>query len=261
MAKQEIRVAVPPRIREMIATDLRDRGNVAHQAWESAPTSEDVLTGDLGSSLRSAWSDLLSESGFYWRWRVTYRKFGAGNQHSSEEHPLGADGIFQIEVKRFFVSSSPLTDKTYRLENVEADYEFHKGMLFQAKRFDASDTNKLFSEVSNIESLTPGDGAYVEYGPNSYRACLAKDVVSAKGMVSKIEDDRFFELGDFLADRFVECLVGVEGMYVDLKGNPQILNFPDGNDGVRKLNVRLGHALSVQVTAYSIVPFVTQESL
>lgn len=255
MATKAIQEAIPDAIRREIAQKLRNGAKEAEKGWPSAPTSEDVLTGDMGRSLRTEWGDLIEDSGYFWRWRIKYRKFGAGNQHSSEEKALGADGIFQVEVKRFKIGVQPSSSQTVSLENVEEEYEFKKGMLFQSKRHDASDGDKLLEEVGKIERLTPGDGAYVEYGPQIYRAALAKKLLEANGSVANVSNDEFFRLGEFLADRFMECLVGVEGMYVDLDSNPQVLYFPEDNADVRKLGIRLSHAISVQVKAFKMVRF------
>jgi hypothetical protein len=256
MAKKKIQDVVPDGIRQQIARHLRSRSRVAEGGWSSAPTSEDALTGDFGGSVRTEWSELVEDSGYAWRWRITYRKLGAGNQHSSEEKPTGSDGVVQLEVKRFKIGVAPVTTGIVSLENVEQEYEFKKGVLFQAKRYDATNHGKLLEEVDKIERLTPGDGAYFEYGPKQYRAAFAKDVLAAKGVVSQVTQDRFSRIGDFLGDQFMECLVGVEGLYVDLDADPHVLHFPEGSQAVRDLGVRLGHALTVQVTGFRMVEFV-----
>jgi hypothetical protein len=260
MATQQIQKAVPVAVRRQIADHVRNRARAAKVGWKSAPTSEDTLTGDLGASLRTDWSDRVEAEGYFWRWRVTYRKLGAGNQKSSEEKPTGSDGVFQVEVKRYKVGVRPAMPGTVSLENVEQEYEFRKGVLFQAKRYDTKEgPEKLLEEVKTIELLTPGDGLYLEYGPSEYRTALAKDVCVADGQVSRVSTERFTTLGDFLADQFMECLVGVEGLYVDLDADPQILHFPEESPAVRNLGVRLGHALTVQVSAFRMERF-TQES-
>lgn len=255
MADRPIVAAIPEQVRLVVAQHLRESSVAAQRGWKNAPTGEDTLTGDLGRSLRTEWSEQTEANGYFWRWRIQYRKFGAGNQHSSEEKLLGADGIVQVEVKRFKVGVQPVSSQTVSLENVEGEYEFQKGVLFQSKRHDSSDSKKLLDEVKLIEKLSEGNGIYVEYGPKEYRVSLAKEVIDVNGVVSKIPADKFFQLGQFFADKFMECVVGVEGMYVDLDSDPQILHLPEENTATRKIGVRLSHALNVQVTAFKMVRF------
>lgn len=255
MAKRPIVEAVPDAIRRRIVRHLREGIRAAENGWKNAPTSEDVLTGDLGRSLRTEWSDQAEAEGYLWRWRVQYRKFGAGNQYSSEENATGADGIIQVEVKRYRVGVSPVTAETVSLENIEEEASFHKGALFQSKRHDANDSKKLAEEASKIEELTPGHGVYIEYGPKGYRASLAKNVLMVDGAIPHLPPERCSSLSDFLAEQFMECLVGVEGMYVELEADPQILHLPNDTGAVRELGVRLGHALNVQVTGFKLVRF------
>ena len=248
-----IQDAIPDAILREIKQRIRDGSKNGETGWTNAPTSEDTLTGDWGGAMKTGWSERIEDSGYFWRWRIQYRKMGAGNQHASEEKSTGADGIFQIEVSRFTGGVLPATSTTVSLENVEEEYFFAKGLLFQAKRSDSHDAKKLLEEVQKIEKLTPGNGAYFEYGPDNYHATLAKKIVESEGSTQGVE---LFRLGDFLADQFMECLVGVEGLYVDLKSkNSQVLHFPEGNEAVRSLPTRLGHVLAVQVNAFRLVRF------
>lgn len=252
MAKQVIRDVIPDGIRHQIKQRIRDGSKNGETGWKNAPTSEDTLTGDWGGAMKTAWSERIEDSGFFWRWRIQYRKLGAGNQHASEEKSTGSDGVFQIEVRRFSVGVLPATSTTVSLENVIEEYLFAKGLLFQSKRSDSHDADKLLEEVQKIEKLTPGNGVYFEYGPTNYHAAFAQKIVDSKGSTKGVQ---LFRLGDFLADHFMECLVGVEGLYVDLDSNKQVLHFPEENEAVRSLPTRLGHALAVQITAFRLVRF------
>jgi hypothetical protein len=120
-----------------------------------------------------------------------------------EEKPTGSDGIFQIEVEKSRVSVRPSSPLTVSLENVEAEYVFRKGLLFQAKRIDSTERERLIKQLKDIEKLTPGDGAYFEYGPDQYRAASAQDILKVDAFARKVEQAEFPRLGDFLADKFL----------------------------------------------------------
>lgn len=253
MADGSIREAIPELVREQIKAHIRQTSARAEGGWQSGPRSEDVLTGDMCGSMRTDWTTPHQEQGYVWRWRVVYRAFGSGNQHSSEERPTGADGIFQIEVDRTRIEVTPFGNVA-QVENVEVEGQFKKGILFQSKRHDSKEGKQaLVSELRLIENLTPESGAYFEYGPDGYRAARACDVLDQEGHSKALDERSFPRVGDFLSNLFLECKVGVEGMYVDLE--TQSLVFPTQTPEIEELSQQLRHAMSVQVRAFTMSQF------
>lgn len=255
MAKGSIRKAIPSGVLAAIQEHIRRSSEKGESGWRNAPSSEDTLTGHLGASMQIGWSEPSEDSGYFWRWRVEYRKFSGGNQNSSEEKPTGSDGIIQIEIDRFKVEVSPSSPSTVSLENLELESTFRKGLLFQAKRLDSTERERLVRQLEVMERVAPVGGCYFEYGPRVYRAATAKNVIEVDGFTKNLGDEYFKRLGDFLCDDFLECKSGVEGLWVKFDSTPHELHFPESTEEVNKLRDQMGHGLRVLVTGFRMVPF------
>lgn len=255
MADGSINKAIPPRILAEIQETIRRKANDAEKGWESAPNSEDTLTGDLGSAMRTCWSEKMISEGYIWRWRLHYRKFSGGNQHSSEEKPTGSDGIFQIEVEKYRMEVLPSKDfpNTVIPENIELDADFRKGILFQSKRYDSTERQRLVGQLEEMEKLTPKQGAYFEYGPKQYKAAAANVMIGVDGFTGQLDDSSFIRLGDFLADEFLQCKIGVEGMYFDF--DAETLYFPRDNGDIARVRAKMKHGFKIEVRALRMVPY------
>jgi hypothetical protein len=222
--------------------------------WRAAPGSEDVLTGHLFGVMQSKWSAEHLEDDYVWRWRIEYRKFRSGNQYSNEEKPTGADGIFQVEVERFRIAVSPSGMEKVRIETVDLETSFKKGMLFQAKRSDSKEgPERLLAQLKNMEMLTPQNAVYLEYGPQGYRAAKAADVIGVDGVVKQLDKSKSPSFGELITDEFLECKVGVEGLFIDFDN--EILNFPKGSEEISQLMEDIEHGLRVRVKAFTMSPF------
>jgi hypothetical protein len=204
--------------------------------------------------MQSKWSAQHLEDEYVWRWRIEYRKFRSGNSSSAEEQSTGADGIFQIEVERFRIDVLPSGLEKVSIENVDIEFSFKKGMLFQAKRFDSREgPNRLLGQLKNMEMLTPQNAMYLEYGPHGYRAAKAADVIGVDGVVNRLEKSKAPSLGKLMTDEFFECKVGVEGLFVDF--DKETLNFPKGSEEISQLMKDMKHGLRVRVKAFTMSPF------
>lgn len=255
MADGSIREAVTGGVLDYIREYIRRASLQGERGWRAAQHDEDTLTGHWGGALQTGWSEPVDDSGYLWRWRIDYRKFSAGNQKTSEEKPTGSDGIVQIEVERTRIETSPISLNTVKVENVEVEYVFRKGILFQAKRTDSTERKRLLGQLSEVEKLTPGNGSYFEYGPDHYRAALAERVLRLEGFTTQLEVSEFPRLGDFLADEFLPCKVGVEGMYVDFDSEPHELHFPTQTEDIKRVQAELNHGLRIKVTGFRMSPF------
>lgn len=197
------------------------------EGWESAHKDEDTLTGDLGSRLRIKWRNVYGASTGSWKWRMTYTKF-RGRGRGAEEHEIGADGIFQIEVE----------DKvTGGIEN--------KGLLFQAKKFDSTDRKGLHKQLKDMEKLVPSGSALIEYGPHGYRGFIAIEAMDTKDEVLPTGHNEEDSLGDFLANKFLFCKVGSRGLYYE--ASRQTLFIPEAHRGYTRLRQRLRHRFNIEV--------------
>jgi hypothetical protein len=248
--KTPIQEAIPDVVREPIKDHLREGVLKAEEGYFSAPTCEDSLTGGLGCSLQVCWSEPINVEDYVWKWRVKYRKLGSGNQHSSEEKSTGADGIFQIEVKRYRFDPTAVNGGVGNLADDESEFEFHKGVLFQAKRDGPTDKSRLLDQLHRMNEFTPQNGIYIEYGRAGYRMAPAEDFLTEIHGVTEGGLPSFSSLGDFLASQFMECQRGVVGMHIDLHSCPQKLTVPSSIEPFDKLGGRLSHALIVEVSRF-----------
>jgi hypothetical protein len=172
-------------------------GRRAHRNWEVNKANEDSLTGAAFSDLTTRHTRRVQVNGREWVWKVKSRKFGSGGKGSQEKR-TGADGIIEIEV-------------THRGSgNIE-----HKSLLVQAKKQWTGRDSRLFDQVSKMEEIAPSSSAIFDYTPDGYSGISGHDVVAAEGNRNHLRDDQVTSLGDFLADRYLACQVGVKGLYFD----------------------------------------------
>ncbi|OGQ81379.1 MAG: hypothetical protein A3F90_12970 [Deltaproteobacteria bacterium RIFCSPLOWO2_12_FULL_60_19] len=179
---------------DAIREHLSQRAREAAAGWEGGSDEEDTLTGDLGATLRTDWSQLPPADGYLWRWRVRYKKF-RGRGQGAFEKTSGADGILQIEITR-------------------GSEKHFKGVLFQAKKVGRLNGD-LASQLERMEQLAPGGSAVIEYGPTTYRAAPGKDYLQGHATSHEQRDAGFRPLSEFLGDSFLPCASGLRGMYYD----------------------------------------------
>lgn len=188
---------IPKELLDEIKAHLRSRGNSAHDDYEDSGADEDSVTGALGSNLRQPWTS-VEAGGRRWRWGVRSKKFVGKGQYA-QEPVIGADAIVE-----------------FTLEN-EAGESITKGLLFQAKK-DGSQ-QMLENQVTTMEGLAKGCSAIIDYSKHAYRALDGADYLESRHKRPQQTAHRDGErLGDYLADEFIECNVGVAGMSYDAVG-------------------------------------------
>lgn len=201
-----MRSTIPPRVYAAIDGHLRSRGGRAHRDWVANAAHEDSLTGAVFADLRTRSSRRVYDQQAEWRWRITTRKFGSGGR-SSEEKLSGADGIVEIEVRHH---------STGQVET--------KGLLVQAKKGWSGRDNRLLGQVVDMESLAPGSSAAIDYSSRGYHCAEGRSVIAADGNRRRFEDGQVFPFGDFLAERFLSCEVGLRGLYYE--AHRKLLHLP-----------------------------------
>src|ERR1700689_1754658 len=103
--------AVLSALREHYYTGVK----AAEIGYEYNAADEDAVTGALGQALVTHGNRIVEVDGEVFGWRATHFKVG-GRGKNAPERRLGADGIFQLEVRNRF-------GRLIR----------RKGLLFQAK--------------------------------------------------------------------------------------------------------------------------------
>ena len=192
-----VRIELPRTVYEAIANHLRTVGRRAHRGWEVNQANEDSLTGATFSELQTRRTRHVRVDGLDWLWRVKSYKFGSGGRGSQEKR-MGADGIIEIEV-------------THR-DSGEIE---HKSLLIQAKKQWTGKDSRLLDQINRMEELAPGSSAAVNYNPQGYSGVSGQDVLVAEGSRNRLQNNQIVSLGDFLADRYLACQVGVKGLYYD----------------------------------------------
>jgi len=189
-----------------IARHFKKVGRRAHRDWGVNKAHEDSLTGAAFADFHMRRSRKVLVDSTEWRWRVRTRKFGSGGK-ASEERRTGADGIVEIEVRHL---PSGMLDL--------------KGLLVQAKKEWSGADPRLAGQVRRMEELAPGCSAAVDYSPRGYSAAAGTVVLEAEGNRRRVPDSDVVPLGDFLADRFLPCEVGLRGLYYDARR--ELLHLP-----------------------------------
>jgi hypothetical protein len=213
-----MRDAIPVPIFDSIAQYLRDASRRAERSWTVNRAHEDSLTGAVFSEFATHRTRQAYADGNKWLWRVQPYKFGSGGV-DSEEKNSGADGIIEIEVRH------PATGEIQS-----------KALLVQAKKEWAGTDPRLLTQVRKMENIVGADCAVFDYSEGGYSAITGRGVIEASGNRRRVPISEVESLGDFLADRFLECKVGVRGLYYEPRrhllhlppgpGRPEAVRFP-----------------------------------
>lgn len=194
-----MRGIVPDQAIMQIQRHLRAKCKTAQQGFFQMEMDEDSVTGALGERLRTTRSQgrKVLVNGKLWRWRVSFQKL-RGEGPKAAERSVGAAGLFQIEV-----------------EDHASGQMWRKGMLFQGKMSKDSDRARLKRQMEAMESITPMQSLVVEYDRTGYRSIPSHQLLTLNKSLRTVDSSQLVPLGDLLADRFVECTMGVKGMYYD----------------------------------------------
>lgn len=169
----------------------------ASAAWDSASTQEDAFTGDFCGALRSNWRGTVDpNSKEIWGWRVNYRKI-RGQGTDAPESVYGADGAVLIEIE--------LPDGT----------KFSKGLLFQGKMPDNSNTGALREQIDKMNEWVPGANSVWVYNKDGVRATEGHEWNRDQSAGRRWHRPRGKPVGDFLADEFLPCKIGQQGLDYD----------------------------------------------
>lgn len=212
---------------DAVADHLRRCGQRAHRDWAPNQANEDSLTGAAFADFRTRRTRRVYVRNQEWRWRVTTRKFRSAGR-GSEERLTGADGIVEVEV---------LHEATGRLEC--------KGLLVQAKKIWSGRDKRLLGQVRDMESLAPGSSAAIDYAPGGYTGIDGRSIILADGHRRDVEAAADLPLGDYLADRFLACEVGLRGLHYDPRR--RILHLPSTPNGPDAVSFLVPHRMRIEI--------------
>lgn len=148
--------------------------------WEFANQEEDALTADFFGTLRTDWITTNN-----YQWRFHYNKV-RGRGPGAMEKTIGADGIITLH---------------YKDQDTNKDY--HKSLVFQAKK----ESNRVDNvQWDKMKSFFPRGNMIVSFGPSGYSA-YQNDLSAQRGLCEIIAND------------FLECKIGIEGLFYDHVSN------------------------------------------
>lgn len=188
-------IRLPPGLKDIIRDRYLAGIADAEAKYRFSSADEDSLSGALGNNLSMAHPMIYSDGMREYQFQISYQKI-RGRGPGAPERSLGADGIFQIEVR-------------------DERGLWRKGLPFQSKKQWRSKDGKLLKQVHDmIESA--GDGIVIDYRPNHYSACLAHDVVHNQANRKLIDQaGAAHSLGQLLGNDFLDCTVGRVGLFFD----------------------------------------------
>ena len=228
-----MRDLLPNQVMNQIQSHIKGNCKIAESGFSANQMEEDAVTGALGERLRTLPDPTreLVVDGRAWNWSVSYSKF-RGRGRDAAENTIGADGIFQIQ----------FTD-------TDLARIWSKGILFQAKMEKNRNRASLFEEMNKMEEITPNESIVVEYDDNGYKAIKSRELLAADKTPKKVLREKSVSLGDLLADQFLECLVGVRGLFYDK--NLERIFVPTKKD-MKARNFPVKHQISIDISSGEI---------
>jgi len=169
----------------------------AELCYEFSEGDEDSLTGALGQALDPHLvRQVGTDEGERYEYRIFYHKI-RGRGPKAPEKPLGADGIFQLEVR------SP-----------DGELLQSKGLLFQSKKEWRGTDRSLAGQAERI-AHPPTKGIVIDYSASGYSAWPAAVVAAARGNRRAIPEEDGSRLADVLGNQFTRCRMGLVGLRYD----------------------------------------------
>jgi len=188
--------SLPPIVRRFIQDRYLAGTANAEAQYQNAAGDEDSLTGALGALISTSEPvGFTVDSETTVVVEISYRKL-RGRGHDAPERRFGADGIFQVNVSA---------------DNVGE--QFRKGLPFQAKKNWKGRDSRLAKQAEQMQRTLHG-GIVIDYSPSGFTACRADAVVQSLGNRKAVEKAGSFQrLGQMLANAFLDCEIGIEGLY------------------------------------------------
>lgn len=174
-------IKLPEILSEEIKSKIRENSEKGEKGWKFSNEEEDSLLGHFLGNLVTD-KQYFKQSDKDYEWEISYNKF-RGRGKNALESIIGADAIITFEI----------TDKIRNNKTV-------KSILFQAKK--EGNVRGLQKQKDLMDKYAKGGNFIFTCGPNGY---FAQD---------RIYDEKI-RIGNFLADQFLACIIGIQGMFYD----------------------------------------------
>lgn len=169
----------------------------AEAYYEQHSADEDSITGALGQALARAEPIRYRKDFDEYQINISYKKI-RGRGRAAPERVYGVDGLFQISVK-----------------GKDGQELLIKTLPFQSKKGWKGKNKELLIQAEKMEQTIPG-GIVIDFGPNGYKACTAKDVILCQGNRGTADRYRSVRsLEQFLSHDFLNCYVGRRGLFYE----------------------------------------------
>lgn len=177
-------IPIPDYISRELSKHILSQCPSAQAGWEFANQDEDTLTGDFFGRMRT---ERQTNNDYVWRFH--YNKV-RGRGKGAMEKTIGADGIITLH---------------YRNSKTKIDY--YKSLVFQAKK----ENNQIdVDQWKKMKRFFPNGNMIVSYGANGYNS-----------FVGSINNKT--NLCSIIATNFMNCEIGIEGLYYDHSANLFVL--------------------------------------
>jgi len=207
-------LSLPP----IVLNFIRDRyvaGVANAQAqYQNAAGDEDSLTGALGALISTPEPvHFLFGPSPDIEVQIDFRKL-RGRGHNAPEKRLGPDGIFQLQIS---TNGVPY---------------FRKGLPFQAKKNWKGRNRQLVNQARAMQRNL-GGGIVVDYTAQGYTACAIAHAIESNGNRKAVAGrGQLHPLGQILASDFLECRLGIQGLYYDQRGEEFVVDQFEHDVGV-----------------------------
>jgi hypothetical protein len=189
-------------IRAQYVTGVAD----AEAQYENAAGDEDSLTGALGALISTAGPRYFlvgpaTQIGV----QIDFRKL-RGRGPNAPEKRFGPDGIFQLQITENGMPS------------------FRKGLPFQAKKNWKGRNRQLADQARAMQRNLRG-GIVIDYTAHGYTACDIAAAIEFNGNRRAVANgSHLHPLGQILGNDFLECRLGIQGLYYDQRGEEFVVD-------------------------------------
>ncbi|MGV8994792.1 MAG: hypothetical protein ACOH1O_11875 [Flavobacterium sp.] len=189
-------IKLPKDLSEEIKNKIKENSLKGEKGWKYSNQEEDSLLGHFLGTLITD-KKYFEDSEKIYEWEIFYNKF-RGRGKNALESIIGADAIITLEI----------------IDNI-TNNKTVKSILFQAKK--KGNSRGLKKQKDLMDQFAKGGNFIFTCGPDGYFA------------QNNIVDEKV-RIGNFLADQFVTCTIGIQGMFYDDINNKLITKNSIKND-------------------------------
>lgn len=202
-------IELPKKLKIEIQEEIKKNSLEGEKGWRFSKQDEDSLLGDFLGKLRTD-KKKFNKSGKDYQWEILYHKM-RGRGRNAYESKIGADAIITFEI----------------IDNI-TNKKTVKSLIFQAKK--EGNNSGLVSQKDKMNKIVPNGNFIFTCSANGYYA------------QTKVNGNRI-SIGEFLADEFIECKIGIENFEYDeeeklLKLNNKLISGVDLEEVVVKVEIK-----------------------